>query len=219
MNKILLTLIVFVLFAGCSGYSVTGGPGKTVRPVLDSRVANVDELLAINSIMVAPLVVEPEVASAINGSENGMYNKIVEEARNELGVAVFPTRNDKKIVAEAGTYPHSKYVLEAIRAGVDGILVTRLHNYSKRRGSAIGADEVASVGFLMTLYRINGDVEVWRSSYFFQDKSLSENLFRIGQAENNWAKNGWVTSDKLFNDGVESAIKDLASRRMVAFSK
>ena len=214
MNKILLTLIVFVLFAGCSGYSVTGGPGKTVRPVLDSRVANIDELLAINSIMVAPLVIEPAVASAINGSEDGMYNKIVEEAKNELGVAVYSTRNDKKIIAEAGMYPHSKYVLEAVRMGADGILVTRLHNYSKRRGSAIGADEVASVGFLMTLYRINGDVEVWRSSYFFQDKSLSENLFRIGQT-----KKGWVTSDKLFNDGVESAIKDLASRRMVALSK
>lgn len=210
----LMLLLCLVLFAGCSGYSVTGGPGKTVRAPIENDVSDINGLREVNSLLVAPLVLEQDVAQNVVGSEEGLYDTVVSALRTEVGIDVYPVKGDKKIIAESGMYPHSRWLTEAAQVGADGILVMRIHTYNRRRGSAMGADESASVGFLMSIYTTGGDTEVWRASYHVQDQAVAENLFRFGKTSA-----GLNSAEKLYEKGVNNTIQDFAAKRISAFSR
>lgn len=207
-------LLPILICVGCSGYSVTGGPGKTIRPRFESSVFNAEGLREINSLSVSPLVVEQGAAEAISGSEDAMYDKLVNAIKTEMSIEAIPVRDTKKIIAESGMYPHAKWLTESARMGLDGMLVLRLHNYNLRKGSAVGADEGASVGFLMSVYRVADGKELWRGNYYFQDKALSENIFRLSRS----GEKGWVSAETLFEQGLQLAIRDFALKRVEAFS-
>jgi hypothetical protein len=208
---------------GCSGYSITGGPGKTVAPSLMSTKVSNSDLLGVNVLAVLPLQYEDR-ATALSDRGPMLYANLVSESQAELLLHVVPANDVLKALnadrgVTAGAVPMSKLSDSVRRLGADSALLTRVHRYTERVGSGVSADVPAGVDFSMSLVRVADNHELWRANYYFQDQALSENLFRIGQTLKESGQGGrWHTAAELLQAGFQKALSELAERRTEAFA-
>ena len=207
MKKVLL-FIALVLSVACSEYSITGGPGKINPKKFDSEIEDLASFTALNSLALMPVVVTPEIALQLGEGKGFLYEELEKQLRAESTFEVNGCTRECVMASEMGSFPRSEW-LRSVR-NADAMLVLRVHSYQDRRGSAVGADRGAKLGFSAELINKAGQ-EVWRGSYYYQDEALSENLLRI-------SKTGWHDVQKLYQDGIKAVAEDLAAKKMAAVS-
>lgn len=203
---------------GCSGYSVTGGPGKTVTPSLMLTSLKPSELVHVNSLLIYPLVAEGNLRSIDKRELKLWHEDLFGLARSALGIEL--TAMDKILNAAGSaekTFQLEQAISTARKLGADSILITTLNGLVERIGSGVGASQPASVSFNMSLYAVQDSSLVWSINFIQRDQALSENLFKI---EQQWQKGGpprWSSARELLNTGFKQACQDLASRRNESF--
>ena len=122
-------------------------------------------------------------------------------------------------VREVGTsLPPSDGAARLTRIGemvyADAVMMGRVQRYRERVGDEWGAKSPASVSFLLELIDVRrGDV-VWSARFDETQKSLSENLFAVGDIGQRGVR--WLSADQLVQEGVKKAIgqlHDILARR------
>ncbi len=89
----------------------------------------------------------------------------------------------------------------------DAVLTGRVQRYRERVGDEWGAKSPASVAFVLDLVDVRrGDV-IWSASFDETQKSLSENIFAIGDISERGVR--WLSADQLAQDGVKKAVGQL----------
>ena len=155
---------VFILtlgvLASCTGYSITGGPGKTVTPSLLSNVSGRSDLLGVNSLLVLPIDFG-EKLRGISGDSTKFYKELHSAVDNELSLEFI---SGDEVLSKMRDLKSRIQRSEALNLGkyfkTDAVLVTELHEYAERMGSGVGANSGAGVDFSMTMYRTNDGKEI-----------------------------------------------------------
>jgi hypothetical protein len=89
----------------------------------------------------------------------------------------------------------------------DAVLVSHVRRYRERIGDEWGAKSPASVGFVLDLIDVRrGDI-VWSASFDETQKSLSENIFALGDITQRGVR--WLSADQLAQEGVKKAVAQL----------
>jgi hypothetical protein len=89
----------------------------------------------------------------------------------------------------------------------DAVVLTRVQRFRERMGDEWGAKSPASVAFILELIDVRrGDV-VWSARFDETQKSLSENIFALGQIGQRGIR--WLSANELAQEGVNKAIGQL----------
>jgi hypothetical protein len=89
----------------------------------------------------------------------------------------------------------------------DAVIVGRIQRYRERVGDEWGAKSPASVAFVLDLIDVRrGDV-IWSSRFDETQKSLSENIFAIGEVGQRGIR--WLNAAQLAQEGVKKAVAQL----------
>ena len=89
----------------------------------------------------------------------------------------------------------------------DAVMIGRVRRFRERVGDEWGAKSPASVGFVLELHDVRrGDI-VWSASFDETQKSLSENIFAIGDIGARGVR--WLTAEQLAQEGVKKAVAQL----------
>jgi len=219
---LLLTLTGF--FFGCHGYSLTGGPGRTVTPRLVTGVSRNADFLHLNSIMLMPMEFDETARGRL--AEQGVFTDELESAlRRELAIKIVPAREVFPELRESERQnslsplhvSKEEALKRAAERGLDAVMAAHVHVYVERDGSRMGANQPAQVNFSVNLYRVRDGKEIWRANYNFKDQALAENLFRLQDRMPDGQKLGWRSAADLLRHGFEIAAQDLAKRRLAQF--
>lgn len=212
--KLKALLILVCSLAGCGGYSATGGVGKVVQPRLRSELVAGVDLGEINSVLVAPLLFSDAI---LKSSEHNLvgrypfYELVSRTVESKLSAEVFSGTDVVSRLAPGGgiRVDETQFFSVADAVGARGVLITRVHRYVERVGSRVGVEQPASVYFTMELLRTDSRDLVWRSSYSFTDRALSENLFRLKDHFGDRTQPGWRTASDALLRGISEATEDL----------
>jgi len=108
-------------------------------------------------------------------------------------------------LAPSGEASRLKQIGEMVYA--DAVVLTRVQRYRERVGDEWGAKSPASVAFILDLIDVRrGDV-VWSASFDETQKSLSENIFALGDIGRRGVR--WLSANELAQEGVTKAIAQL----------
>jgi len=77
----------------------------------------------------------------------------------------------------------------------------------KREGEAMGVKSPASVAFVLELWDVKRGDSIWSARFDETQKSLSEDLFALGQVTSRGVK--WLKAEELALEGVKKAVTDL----------
>ncbi len=211
-------LAVLIYSAGCTGYSITGGPGQAAPPSLQSSAADYKDLASLNVILLSPIVFEKQAISSTT-AKNEMFNKQLLEAISsgtDLEVVPPARGSDADRGIQSGSPDIAAWLAAANRLGADGVLITRLRTYQDRQGSAAAAEQGARVAFTMTIYQSGDGRPIWQASYHFEDTALSDNLFKLRNRLEGGT--GWLSADRVLRSGFDAAARDLSRTREAAFA-
>ena len=93
----------------------------------------------------------------------------------------------------------------------DAVLAGTLYRFTQRVGGALSVETAASVGFGVHLIRVADGRLIWSRQFDETQKSLSENLFKLGTfVERGGA---WLTAQELSRFGLKSIMEDFPSPR------
>jgi len=194
---------------GCSGYSITGGPGKLAPSSLQSSTFNPEELKSLRLFYLSPVVVAPNIASHIQG-EVDFTNLVREVLTGDCGLQLLVL--DSKLSTSGfggGSAVRREGELQtARRLGADALFAVDVLQFTTRRGSKLAADRAAAVHMIMKLMRVVDGRELWRGSYFYKDQAWSENLFKMAAPLSKSRRLGWLAADEIFKEGVFAACRD-----------
>lgn len=215
-NFLKIILILFLASGlGCQGYSVTGGPGKTLAPSLASQDTVARELVLINSILILPPSIPESMPSESNQT---LFVELERVARQTLNLQILTTKKQLEGSVKTQTNLDEGEALKlAKQKGVDAVLVTTIYDFIEREGSKIGASQGASIYFSMSMLRASDAKAVWSASYHMKDQAASENLFSYGKRVKEGQPLGWRTGQQLWSAGVESAMQDFSEKRTAGF--
>ncbi len=180
------------------------------------------KLVAINSLLVVPVYVDATASADIpsNIDLNAMLSKALSE---ELQIKiVHSTRatdlNKSGLGSSQVLGNNSDYLNDAKKMSLEGILITRVNNFSSRIGSAVGSTAPARVDLAMQILSTASRQVVWQSSYHFKDEALSDNLFKIKDrfADN---KPKFRSAEELLEEGYRNSIHDFSEKRLAEFVK
>ena len=206
--------------SGCTGYSATGGPGKTVAPSLQSSRVQGLELVRLNSMILMPVEFDP--AARQNSIPGSSFDQELEAAlRSELGIEIIAPAdafgagriNKSKIVRPEIT---KQQALEAAgKRGSDAVLLLKVHEFREREGSKVGVENPAAVFFSAAIYRAADGAEIWQASYNYKDQALTDNILRFGREQGSVS---WKSAGELLRSGLGAMSRELASKRMQQFT-
>jgi len=89
----------------------------------------------------------------------------------------------------------------------DAVILARFLRYRERVGEEWGAQSPASVAFVLDLVDVKRGDLVWTGRFDETQKSLSENIFALGDFTQRGAR--WLTVEELTLDGVRKAVQQL----------
>lgn len=200
-----LALFLFVLSA-CSF-----GPGN-----LQSRHSTDLEARRIRRIAVLPAN-EETVRAKVPAAEQKTSERDASETLAKIVYSAMAALPNWQIVSDAEvreisqTLPVGSEAERVHRLGemvyADAVLVPRLRRYRERIGDEWGAKSPASVAFVLDLVDVRrGDV-IWSASFDETQKSLSENIFAIGEIGQRGVR--WLSAEQLAQDGVRKSVGQL----------
>jgi hypothetical protein len=100
--------------------------------------------------------------------------------------------------------PLIKALGQALKA--DGVVWGEVFRYEERRGSAFAIDRPASVSLDLHLMRVSDGTLVWKGQFSETQKSLSENLFQLGETTRRGLR--WMTAEELARSGLKNMTRD-----------
>jgi TolB-like protein len=114
-------------------------------------------------------------------------------------------REVSQTISAAGEAARLRQLGEMVYA--DAVMIGRVRRYRERVGDEWGAKSPASVAFVLDLVDVRrGDV-IWSASFDETQKSLSENIFAIGDIGARGIR--WLNAEQLAQEGVKKAIAQL----------
>lgn len=221
--RLVLVLVQILVLVGCSGYSITGGPGEVVAPNLKTSNYNAADLLRVNSLLVLPVAFDSEVGSLTEGEISTLEESLVNAVNDLLRMETHTGEVVKKALErESQSFSNQLRGYEPLgrSLGADTVLETRIHRIIKRVGSRVGVSQPALVDFSMSLVRSSDDQVIWQGNYFYRDQALSDNLFLIGERLRDAKENqrfGWLSADEIFARGVRETLESIAKSRDQSF--
>jgi hypothetical protein len=87
----------------------------------------------------------------------------------------------------------------------DGVLWGGVFRYQNRKGSSYGVQTPASVSLDLHLLRVKDGAVVWKPQYNQTQKSLSEDLFQLGEVSRRGLR--WLTAEELAKSGLDELFK------------
>lgn len=108
----------------------------------------------------------------------------------------------KKI--DADPLPLIRAMGQALKA--DAVLWGEVFRYEDRRGTRFAVDRPASVSLDLHLMRVSDGVLIWKAQWSETQKSLSENLFQLGEVARRGLR--WMTAEELARSGLKHMLKD-----------
>ena len=207
MSKLIPSLIF--LLVGCSF-----GPGN-----LQSRHSTDLESRRIRRIVILPALETPgpqvKVAPAPGEPKsperdpNDILARVIYSAMSALPnwqiVSESEAREVSQMITASSEAARSRQLGEAVYA--DAVIVGRVRRFRERVGDEWGVKTPASVAFVLELVDVRrGDV-IWSASFDETQKSLSENIFAIGDISERGVR--WLTAEQLALEGVKKAIAQL----------
>lgn len=219
--RIFLACGLLCYFAACTGYSITGGPGRAVPEAAQVQSETPRALLAVHSVYVAPVTLANNLRddAALVEILTGLVEK---HAKNHLN---FETLQPKKTpIMFQGTNQEARAVharATAKKIGADTILITSVQQYTERVGTAAAAEQGARVAFTFNLQRVTTGESIWKASYVFKDQALTDNILRLGERVREVkqdGRSGWWTARELFSRGAEQLMVKLNNDRLSQFT-
>lgn len=201
-----LVPILAVLFAGCGGFSATGGPAPLVSDPLVVKVSPGFRASAMHSVVVVPL--EGPVGRPLSVEEREQVTALVLQVLDaETGFEVLNVTEPSETTASISKFgsqgaPLANRALEISRG-------------AKAQGALYGIVsqmQPGAVSFHLWLIESNSGATVWEAGYNLGDRTLSENLFRLPQVVQGGAVQ-YRASDELLKKGFVEAAKALESAR------
>lgn len=119
--------------------------------------------------------------------------------------------SDREVAEALGALRESNGEGRARRLGelvhADAVLSGRMLRYRERVGEDWGAKSPASVAFVLELRDVKRGDLVWRGRFDETQKSLSEDVFAIGE----FARRGprWLKAGELAMEGIKKAVSQL----------
>ena len=89
----------------------------------------------------------------------------------------------------------------------DFVFMGFVFRFEERKGSSLGVERPASVGFELHLLRIKDGRIVWDGRFDETQRPLSDNLLQAGSFFRRGAH--WLTAEELAGDGMEVTLKKL----------
>ena len=91
---------------------------------------------------------------------------------------------------------------------VDGVIWGGIFRYQNRKGTSYGVQDPASVSLDLHLLRVKDGAIVWRTQWAQTQKSLSEDLFQLGEVARRGLR--WMTAEELAQVGSGGDVKELS---------
>jgi hypothetical protein len=202
---------LFFLVAACSF-----GPGN-----LQSRHASDLETRRIRRIaVVPPSVLSSQAPSKIPLGTTAGPGSAERDAPEMLARMIYSVMaglpnwqivSDSEVREVAQTLPPASETIRLRQIGqrvyADAVITGRMQRFRERVGDEWGAKSPASVAFVLELVDIRrGDV-IWSARFDETQKSLSENIFAIGDISQRGVR--WLSAEQLIQEGVKKAIGQL----------
>ncbi len=230
-------LVALLIVLGCQGYSVTGGPGRTVNPKLMSTVSEGAALLRVNSILVTPIVFSPQARIAQHLDQQ--YEDALEEAlAQNVGVKIErAAKLAKSDLASDQRYKGEGQMVKAVGTtavmtqqqamalarshGLDSVIIATVNDFKERSGSAAGSSDPARVDLSMQLFSVGNGSLIWAASYHFKDEAITDNLFRLSDhvsgSQTGNSGIGWRSAHEVLRAALAMASSDLGQKRASSF--
>ncbi|MFM1847130.1 MAG: hypothetical protein RL417_604 [Pseudomonadota bacterium] len=208
--------LITVSLLGCVEGPVARSLDIGTASSLVTRSGSPNDFISLASVAVLPVRYDQKVRL--------LGDEVRARADRELATALERELDFKLISPEAvlRAIPEA-VVLEPTavgrRLGADGILVTTVHQFVERNGSALGADQPAVVDFTMRIVRADNGGEVWRAAYHFDDEPLSENVLNLGARITSGGVGRFRSAQEILANGFTLAGREFASVRQATFQR
>ncbi|MCB0339759.1 MAG: hypothetical protein KDD53_09145, partial [Bdellovibrionales bacterium] len=185
-------------------------------PALRTSIQSPSEFRRINTVGVFPYLKAETVSSCEVGYD--ITQELRRAFRAEGGLEV---STDEIRVSDPGLNATEENIRAASLAsknlGLDGALVLTLRTCQLRKGSAVGSEHPAAVGFDVVLLSSSEGEAVWSASYFRKDEALSDNLLNLGR--NLKSGPAFDTAASLLKDGLWSTAREFSLARQSHYLK
>jgi len=206
MSK-LIPLLIFLL-AGCFG---PGNLQSRHSTDLESRRIRRIVILPFDTagsqVKVAPTPGEPKSPERDpNDTLARLIYQVMSGLPNWQIVSESEAREVSQTITASDEAARLRELGEAVYA--DAVLIGRVRRFRERVGDEWGVKSPASVAFALELVDVRrGDV-IWSASFDETQKSLSENIFAIGDIISERGVR-WLTAEQLAHEGVKKGVAQL----------
>lgn len=134
-----------------------------------------------------------------------------EEVYKKIVVGGTPWGDADLMSPEIKKLSERKLMLEAGKAAnADEVMAAYLYRFRRRVGSKFSVDTPASVAFGLHLIDVNTGRRLWDGHFDETQRSLSENLFKLGKFIQR--KASWVTAEEMATTGMKEILKTLPEK-------
>jgi len=146
------------------------------------------------------------------GSQNTLTQLLQQKMESMRTFKVLPLEKVKEAFSQI---ERRQFELKPLRSFIqlgktldmDFIFIGILFRFEERIGSHFGAEKPASVGFDVHLIRLKDEKMVWTGKFDETQRSLSENLLKIGSFVRR--KASWLTAEELSSVGMDEMLMKL----------
>jgi TolB-like protein len=204
----LVSLIILAL-SGCS-FGVGNLQSRHSTDMEARRIRRIAVMLPVDTVaQVSKAPATPGEPKISERDSSEILARVTHSVMNGLPnwqiVSESEVREVSQTISAGGEGARLRQLGEMVYA--DAVMIGRMRRYRERVGDEWGAKSPASVAFVLDLVDVRrGDV-VWSASFDETQKSLSENIFAIGDIGARGVR--WLTAEQLATEGVKKAVAQL----------
>lgn len=200
--------LVFVLAAGCSSF---GSGNLQSRHSTDLESRKIRRIAVLPPPLATPeqylrgaLAANPEKV-ATEGEAPEILARLLYSTMAAMPNWQIISESEVREIAQSVRAESEAARLKQIgeRVYADAVIAGRILRFRERVGNELGVKSPASVAFVIDLVDVRrGDV-IWSARYDETQKSLSENIFGIGEIGQRGVR--WLTAEQLAHEGIKKA--------------
>lgn len=219
LSQLFFIVLLMACLSGCGPRrSVSEGYAGNNQSLGEDTIGQSVDLLEINSLLLYYPQFEKAARKSADSSVN-VYRKFVQVAEQELGLRLHKLDIDELAGKGHAELDGMKNILAlGTQFRVDAVMVPVIHSYKERSGSAFGTSAPASIAMTIRTFRVRDAKMVWEYVYQYTDRSISENIFSIGERYKRGGGSGWASVDSILVSGIEEACRDFSRRRTAQFT-
>ena len=216
MTKLPSVFLAVFIFVGCTGYSVTGGPGPLVHEPLSVEVSPKFKPGQLHDITVYPLS-----AGATYHLDEGVGSQLdaalVSALANTTAVNVLNVSAPELIapalakVAQMHSTERQKALAFGSAVHAQAVLFGVVTRFRDSSGGRMGANEPASIDFRLWLVDARTKEELWSAVYEKSEQPLTIILFRMPQELHGGV--AYESAMQMAKEGFSAAARALENLR------